>query len=107
MTPGTLNLTVYQRATFRQSFDFGIDLSGYSVYAQIWDKARRTKYADFTVEFTNQAAGQFDLVLPYATTTGLTKDAYWDVLLEEPGGERHYWLEGTVTIDAGYTAPGS
>ena len=107
MKPGTLNLTVYQRATFRQSFDLGIDLSGYSVYAQVWDKARRTKYTDFTVEFTNQAAGQFDLVLSYTVTTGLTKDAYWDLLIEEPSGERNYWLEGIVVIDPGYTAPGA
>lgn len=105
MTPGTLNLTIHQRATFRQSFDFGIDLNGYSVYAQIWDKARRTKYADFTVEFTDQAAGQFDLVLPYTTTTSLTKNAFWDILLEEPSGERSYWLEGEVVIDEGYTEP--
>lgn len=107
MTPGTLNLTIYQRATFRQSFDFSIDLSGYLAYAQVWDKSRRTKYADFTIEWTNQAAGQFDLVLPFATTSVLTKNAYWDFLLEAPSGERDYWLEGTVTIDPGYTEPGA
>lgn len=105
MIPGTLNLKVYQRATFRQGFDLNADLSGYQVYAQIWDKPRRTKYADFTVQWTDQAAGQFDLVLSYATTTALTKDAFWDLLLEEPSGERNYWLEGEVKIDPGYTEP--
>lgn len=105
MTPGTLNLKIYQRATFRQSFDFDLDLSGYGVYAQIWDKNRRTKYADFVVQWTNQAAGQFDLVLSYNITTALTKDAVWDLLLETPSGERQYWLEGEVKIDPGYTEP--
>ena len=105
MKPAQLNLTIYQRATFRQSFDFDIDLTGHTVYAQVWDSGRRTQYAGLTVEWTNQAAGQFDLVLPYADTTLLKKDAVWDLLIEQPDGERNYWLEGSVTIDLGYTAP--
>jgi hypothetical protein len=105
MKPAKLNLVIHQRATFRQSFDFGMDLSGYTVYAQVWDAARRTQYASFTVQWTAQASGQFDLVLPYATTSDLKKDAVWDLLLEQPDGERYYYLEGDVTIDLGYSAP--
>lgn len=105
MKPAKLNLVIHQRATFRQSFDFNINLTGYTVYAQIWDAARRTQYASFTVEWTSQADGQFDLVLPFATTSGLKKNAVWDLLLQYPSGERYYWLEGDITIDPGYTEP--
>ena len=101
--PGTLNLTIYQRATFRLPLSLNADMTGSTLLAQLWDEKRRTKYADFTIEWTDQSEGEFELVLPFTTTRELTKNAKWDLLQVTPSGEREYWLEGDVVIDPNYT----
>ena len=66
VSPGTYNVTI-QRASdwsvilqFKDSTDTAINLTGYTVYAQAWDKARSTKYADFTVAYTDSSKWQGD-----------------------------------------------
>lgn len=111
ITPATYNLRVQKRAdhplalTFKTSAGTAINLSGYTVLAQVWDKCRTSKLGDFTVTVTNAAAGQVELKLPYTVTAVLPAEARYDVMLIAPSGLREYYLEGVVRASEGYTAP--
>jgi len=109
--PGTYNITLQRRADynlllqFKDSTSSAIDLSGYTVYAQAWDKDRATKYADFTVAYIDRANGQVKISLTDTQTTSFPNELYYDVLLESGSGLREYYLEGVIYVSQGYTAP--
>lgn len=109
--PGTYNFTLQRRADysvllqFKDSTSAAIDLTGYTVYAQAWDKARSTKYADFTVVYTNRTNGQVTLKLTDTQTATFIDEVYYDVLLENGSGDREYYLEGVIFVSEGYTSP--
>ena len=56
---GTYDFTVQRRADHTESIrltdsnDQAINLLGYTIAAQVWDKARTGKYADFVVHSSN------------------------------------------------------
>lgn len=107
--PGVYNLKVQRRADysillgFKDSNQTPLNLTGWQVYAQIWDQGRSTKYADFTVEYVNRSSGEIKLKLPYNTTTTLPPESVYDVLLLNASGEREYYLEGSVLASEGYS----
>jgi hypothetical protein len=103
--PAVLDITIRQRATFRQHFNLPIDMTGYEVAAQVWSEKRRGKIIEFDIEWTDQANGEFDLVASYTQTEKFTKDGEWDLMLIYPNNERHYWIEGKAIFDPGYTDP--
>ena len=109
--PGQHNITVQRRADYDLSLQFkdstgaNINLTGWTAYAQTWNEDRTTKYADFSVTYTNRATGQISIALTYTQTAGLPDQAYYDVLLEDSSGLRNYYLEGIVFVSEGYTAP--
>jgi len=80
-----------------------LNLSGYTIAAQIWDETRTTKYADFTVVNEDLAAGRIKLTLSSANTRTLPADAWYDVLFIPPGGGATYFMEGIVYAKEGYT----
>ena len=41
---------------FKDSNNAAIDLTGYTVEAQVWEETRTTKYADFGVTYTDRAS---------------------------------------------------
>ena len=92
IAPGTYNMTVQRRSdhniqlVFKDSNNAAIDLTGYTVEAQVWEETRTTKYADFGVTYTNRATGTIDLAL--TDTNGL----------------KEYYLEGNIFMSEGYTA---
>ena len=61
VNPGTYNFTLQRRADwsvilqFKDSTDTAINLTGFTAYAQAWDKARATKYAHFTVAYKDRS----------------------------------------------------
>ena len=61
--PGIYNIPLQRRADysvtlqFKDSTDAAINLTGWTVAAQVWNQGRTTKYADFTVTYTNRATG--------------------------------------------------
>ena len=67
ISPGTYNMTVQRRSdhniqlVFKDSNNAAIDLTGYTVEAQVWEETRTTKYADFGVTYTNRTSGTVDL----------------------------------------------
>tara|TARA_E500000318_G_C3471031_1_gene176498 strand:+ start:247 stop:585 length:339 start_codon:yes stop_codon:yes gene_type:complete len=107
--PGTYNFTLQRRADysialqFKDSNDDAINITGYTVAAQIWDQNRTKKYADFTVTYTNRVNGQVSIALTDTQTSALPDVAYYDVLLTDGSGIKNYYLQGKITVSQGYT----
>ena len=111
ISPGTYNVTIQRRSDwsvilqFKDSTNTAINLTGYTVYAQAWDKARSTKYADFGVAYTDRANGKVTISLTDAQTATFADEVYYDVMLEDSNGLREYYLEGVMFVSQGYTSP--
>jgi hypothetical protein len=109
--PGQHNIAVQRRADFdlqlqfKDSADAAIDLTGWTAYAQVWNRGRSTKYADFAVTYVNRVQGTIKIALTDTQTATFPDEAYYDVLLEDTAGLRNYYLEGIVYVSEGYTAP--
>ena len=109
ISPGTYNISLQRRADysitlqFKDSNDAAINLTGWIVAAQAWNQAR-TKYADFTVTYTNRSTGTVAIALTDDQTAILPDEAYYDVLLTNPSGLKEYYLEGIIYVSEGYTA---
>ena len=109
--PGTYNFTLQRRSThniplvFKDSSNNAINLTGYTVAAQVYDESRSTKYADWTVAYTNRSGGIVDISLSDTDTATFSPSIlFYDVLLTEPGGNKNYYLEGKLFVSEGYTA---
>ena len=109
--PGKKNFTVDRRAdfpirlTFKDSTGSAINLTGYTVAAQVYNEDRSTKFADWTVAYTDRANGIVDISLSDTDTATFTPSIlFYDVLLTEPSGSKNYYLEGKLFISEGYTA---
>lgn len=109
--PGTYNITLQRAADysvllqFKDSTDSAIDLTGFTAYAQAWDKQRTRKSADFAIAYTDRSAGKITISFTDAQTVNFPDELYYDVLLENGSGEREYYLEGVITVSQGYTRP--
>ena len=109
--PGTYNITLQRRADysvllqFKDSSDAVINLTGYTAYAQVWNEGRTTKYADFSIAYTNHTNGQITISLTDTQTATFIDELRYDVLLEDGSGNREYYLEGVIFVSQGYTAP--
>ena len=86
--PGTYNFTLQRRSDhtipllFKDGNDAAINLTGYTVEAQVWEETRTTKYADFAVTYTDRAAGSVSIALTDTQTATFTPDVLkYDVLL--------------------------
>ena len=107
---GTYDFTVQRRADHTESLrltvsnDQAVNLLGYTIAAQVWDKARTGKYADFTVAYTNRSNGEFTISLSTTQTTQFTPaELVYDVLILDTNGKREYYLEGNIFVSEGYT----
>jgi hypothetical protein len=110
ISPGTYNISLQRRADysitlqFKDSTDTPINLTGWTVAAQAWNQARTSKYADFTVTYTNRSTGTVAIALSDDQTTSFPGEAYYDVLLTNPAGLKEFYLQGIVLVSEGYTA---
>ena len=108
--PGTYNFTLQRRADysialqFKDSNDDAINITGYTVAAQVWDQNRTKKYADFAITYTDRVNGQVSIALTDAQTSVLPDEAYYDVLLTDGSGIKNYYLQGEITVSQGYTS---
>lgn len=109
--PATYDFTVQRRADhtipllFKDSNNAAINLTGYTVEAQVWEETRTTKYADFAVTYTDRAAGSVSIALTDTQTATFTpNELKYDLLLINPAGLKEYYLEGIITVSEGYTA---
>ena len=108
--PGTYNFTLQRRSDhsipllFKDGNDAAINLSGFTVEAQVWEETRTTKYADFSTTYTDRSAGSVSIALTDTQTATFTPDILkYDVLLTDPSGLKEYYLEGTIYVSEGYT----
>ena len=111
VTPGTYNMTIQRRSdhaiqlVFKDSNNSAINLTGFTVEAQIWEETRTTKYADWTITYTNRSTGTIDMSLTDTQTANFSPSLLkYDVLLTNPSGLKEYYLEGEIFISEGYTA---
>tara|TARA_A100001515_G_C4408123_1_gene156165 strand:- start:159 stop:500 length:342 start_codon:yes stop_codon:yes gene_type:complete len=111
ISPGTYNMTVQRRSdhsiqlVFKDSNNAAINLTGFTVAAQVWEETRTTKYADFTVAYTNRTTGTVDISLTDTQTATFSPDVLkYDVALTNGSGLKEYYLEGTIFVSEGYTA---
>ena len=111
ISPGTYNMTIQRRSdhsvnvTLKDSTDTAINLTGFTIEAQVWEETRTTKYADFTIAYTNRAGGIFDMSLTDTQTATFSPSILkYDVLLTNPSGLKEYYLEGSIFMSEGYTA---
>lgn len=109
--PGVYNIKLQRRADYSVELRFldsnkdPINLTGWSVHSQVWDKGRTVKYADFTISYTDRTDGRIKMSLGAATTETLPDQTVYDVLLVNTLGEKEYYLEGGIDAEQGYTAP--
>lgn len=107
--PAQLDLTIQQNATFSVALQFkdstgaALNMTGYTVAAQVWSAGRSSKIADLTFAWVAQTTGQFKLSLTAAETALIGPDGVWDVLVTNPDGTKDYWLRGSVSTEIGYT----
>lgn len=110
ISPGTYDISLQRRADysitlqFKDSTNTAINLTGWTVAAQVWNRLRTTKYADFAVTYTNRSTGTVAIALTDEQTDDFPNEAYYDVLLTNPSGLKEYYLEGIVYVSEGYTA---
>ena len=108
--PGQYNFALQRRADYDMQLQFedsagaDINLTGWTVAAQVWNQDRSTKYADFTVTYTDRVTGTIAIALTDEQTATLPNEVYYDVLLTNPSGLREYYLEGIIYVSEGYTA---
>lgn len=109
--PARYNIRPQRRADFpltlrfRDSEGVALNLTGWTVLAQVWQTDRSAKLGDFTVTTTSLATGEVPIKLPYTVTAVLPDECRWDVMLVSPAGLREYYLEGIVRTSEGYTVP--
>ena len=110
IAPGTYNISLQRRADysitlqFKDSNNTAINLTGWTVEAQVWNQGRTTKYADFAVTYTNRSTGTIEIALTDTQTALLPNEAFYDVLLTNTAGLKEYYLEGVIYVSEGYTA---
>ncbi len=107
--PGQYNIILQRRSDFllrvefNDSNDVPIDLTGWTVYSQIWDKQRSVKYADFTIDYIDRVQGTIGLLLFASDTEEIPCEAFYDVMLEDPNDFKQYYIEGLVYVSEGYS----
>ena len=111
ISPGTYNMTIQRRSDhniqliFKDSNNDAINLTGFTVEAQVWDEPRSNKYADWGVTYTNRSTGTIDIALTDTQTATFSPEILkYDVLLTNPSGLKEYYLEGSIFMSEGYTA---
>lgn len=108
---GVYDFTVQRRSDhtipllFKDGNDNAINLTGFTLVAQVWEETRTTKYADFSVTYTDRTAGSVSISLTDVQTATFTpNELKYDVLLVDGSGNKEYYLEGTIFVSEGYTS---
>jgi bacillopeptidase F (M6 metalloprotease family) len=112
MEPARYDITIHQGATFNLGLQYKtssgvpVNMSGYTVEAQLWNRNGTAKLANFSIPWITQASGIFKLSLSSSVTSGITEQGQYDVLITEPSGGKSYLLQGTAFVNAGLSGRG-
>jgi hypothetical protein len=91
------------RLQIKDGLKQAVDLTGFTVFAQVWDQSRTQNYAAFETEYTDRLEGRITLWLNASDTASLPDDSWYDVLVIDPSGHKQYYLEGVIYAQEGYT----
>ena len=81
-----------------------VNLSGYSVAAQIRKSHQSTSSVAFTSSVSNASSGEITISLTPTQTTALEQGRYvYDVLITASGGTKTRVVEGQVTVNPSVT----
>lgn len=107
IVPGKHDITIYQGATFELQVQYKdnagtpVNMSGYTIVSKLYNSTATQKLADFTASYVSQASGIFKIRLEGSTTSGITEQGQYDILITEPSNDKYYILEGTAFINLG------
>ena len=92
------------KLTFKDGNGDAINLTGYTVAAQVWDDDRKVKFADWGITYTSRGSGIVDIKLTDTQTNNfIVGTLKYDVKLTEPSGDEHYYIKGNLNVSQGYT----
>jgi len=92
------------RLTLKDSTGTAVNLSGYTVAGEVYNKDRTTQYADWNVVYTNRQNGIVDINLTDTQTTTFTpNEVFYDIKYTQPDGVKNAYFRGTLFILEGYT----
>ncbi len=113
ISPALRNFTLQRGMDWKEQYIFKstqddgselpMDLSGYTVASEAWDKDRDCKYATFGVVYDDRPNGKISLVLTDEQTINFPDVLYYDVLLTTSEGLKEHYIEGKITVSQGYT----
>lgn len=102
---GFVELTLEQGANFNTVLDLKdsaggiLNLSGYSVAAQMRKSYYSNTATSFTMTISDAAAGQITMAMNAANTSNVTPGRYvYDILLTSGSGVKTRIIEGIVTV---------
>jgi hypothetical protein len=107
--PAHYDITLHQGATFELTLQYKdstgtpVNMSGYALEAELWNRTGTSKLSDFDTPWIAQASGFFKLRLTSAVTSGITEQGQYDLMVTEPSGDKYYLLQGTAFLDPGLT----
>lgn len=102
--PASYDIVVLQNSTYKMritasSSGVPIDLSGYTIDADICYVDNHNIITNFVPSVISASSGIFELTLLPAQTVDFTTGEYrYDVNVTSGSGERYYWLRGNVTV---------
>ena len=105
------NLVINSGTTFDQDFDLiksndsgPLNLSGFSVTAQIRKHAGSNKKTDFSTAVVDASNGQIKISLSATDTASLKSGRHlYDVVITNGAGEKTRVIEGSVLVREGVT----
>lgn len=112
MTPVLYNITIQQRADFsldlqlKDSTGTPLNLTGYSIEAEVWTERRTNRLANMVVTWTDRSIGKVNLSIPNSVTSTISSSGVWDLLVISPSGKRDYWMRGKASLAVGYSDVG-
>lgn len=93
------------RLTLKDSSSNAVNLSGYTVAGEVYNEDRTTKYADWTIAYTNRSNGIVDVSLSDVQTTTFTPNiVFYDFKYTQPDGLEFVYLRGKLFMLEGYSA---
>jgi hypothetical protein len=107
--PGNYDIVIQQHGDWDITFQLkdvagnGIDITGYTIEAEIWTEFKQSKLADFGVTYVDRSIGKFMLTLSDTVTATLPESGYYDVRVIDTSGAAYYWVRGRAVVETGYT----
>tara|TARA_R100001440_G_scaffold2605_1_gene7279 strand:- start:431 stop:784 length:354 start_codon:yes stop_codon:yes gene_type:complete len=113
--PAIKDFTVVRRNDFPLTLTIkdgngnAVNLAGYTADAEVWSVdssgKRETKFADWSVTFTNRTTGIVDIKLTDTQTATFTPhELKYDFQLIQPNGDKFSYIKGTLYISEGFSS---